>query len=268
MRDPNPAVAGDGAAALEQAGIAVEIGLLEAEARRLNPGYVSRAERGRPFIRSKLGASLDGRTALANGVSQWITSPPARADVHHWRARSSAVLTGIGTLLADDPSLDARLDDAEVEVLQPARVIVDTRLRMPGYARTVSIPGQIIVFTVSDDAWRTDALGMRGVRIERVPEADGRCDLPAVARRLGELEFNEVWVEAGPVLNGALLEAGLIDELIVYIAPMLLGAEARGMFEIGEIVALGDAPRFEIIEHTAVGADLRIVAVPASVPNG
>jgi len=268
MRDPNPTVAGGGVAALEQAGLAVEIGLLETEARALNPGFLSRAERGRPFVRTKLAVSLDGRTALANGASRWLTSEAARADVHRWRARSSAVLTGIGTLLADDPSLDARLENPPTDVVQPARVIIDAALRMPPEARTLSIPGDVLVFTLSDDAARTAELTARGARIERVTAAAGHCDLTAVVRRLGELEFNEIWVEAGAALNGALLEAGLVDELIVYLAPLLLGAQARGMFDIGELTALAQAPRFEFVDYAMVGPDLRIVAVPASVPNG
>jgi len=268
MRDPNPAVAGGGIATLERAGVAVEVGVLETEARALNPGFLSRAERGRPFVRTKLAVSLDGRTALANGVSQWLTGEVARADVHRWRARSSAVLTGIGTLLADDPSLDARLDEPATDVVQPARVIVDAALRTPPDARTLSIPGDVLVFTLSDDAARAAALTARGARIERVGAAAGHCDLTAVVRRLAELELNEIWVEAGPTLNGALLAAGLVDELVLYVAPLLLGEGARGMFDIGELTTLAQAPRFEFVDYAAFGPDLRIVAVPASVPNG
>jgi diaminohydroxyphosphoribosylaminopyrimidine deaminase/5-amino-6-(5-phosphoribosylamino)uracil reductase len=268
MRDPNSAVAGGGAAALEAAGIPVAIGVLETDARRLNPGYLSRAERGRPFIRSKLAISLDGRTALANGASQWLTSEAARADVHLWRARSSAVLTGIGTVLGDDPSLDARPDDAAIDVLQPVRIVVDSSLRMPTTARTIALPGDVIVFTLSDEGPGADALRANGVRVERVGDVRGRCDLAAVARTLGELEINEVWVEAGAALNGALLEAGLIDELVVYLAPIVLGEGARRMFDLGELDALAQAPRFTVTDRSVFGPDLRIVAVPDSVPYG
>ncbi len=268
MRDPNPAVAGGGAAALAAAGIPVEIGLLETEARRLNPGYLSRAERGRPLIRSKLAVSLDGRTALKNGASQWLTGEAAREDVHRWRARSSAVLTGIGTVLGDDPSLDARLDDAAIDVLQPVRVVVDSSLRMPATARTISLPGEVIVFTVCADGPGADELRASGARVEQVAGVGGRCDLTAVARKLGELEINEVWVEAGAALNGALLEAGLIDELVVYLAPIVLGDGARRMFDLGELDTLSEAPRFDVADRAVFGPDLRIVAVPASVPDG
>ena len=268
MRDPNPAVAGGGEAALAAAGIPVEIGVLELDARRLNPGYLSRAERGRPFIRSKLAISLDGRTALANGASQWLTSEAARADVHRWRARSSAVLTGIGTVVGDDPSLDARLDDSAIDVLQPARVVVDSSLQTPVSARTIALPGDVIVLTVSDDGPGADALRAKGVRVERVADVGGRCDLAAVARKLGELEINEVWVEAGAALNGALLEAGLIDELVVYLAPIVLGDGARRMFDLGGLDTLAQAPRFDVTDRSVFGPDLRIVAVPASVPDG
>ncbi|HSG66852.1 MAG TPA: bifunctional diaminohydroxyphosphoribosylaminopyrimidine deaminase/5-amino-6-(5-phosphoribosylamino)uracil reductase RibD [Gammaproteobacteria bacterium] len=265
MRDPNPQVAGGGIEALEKAGVGVELGLLEVEARALNPGYLSRVLRGRPLIRSKLAASLDGRTALANGVSRWITGSAARADVHRWRARSSAVLTGIGTLLADDPSLNARLDDPTIDVRQPSRVVIDSALRSPAGARMFALPGEAIAFTTSSDAQRTAELVDRGVRVERVPGAGHGCDLAAVARRLGELGHNEVWVEAGPKLNGALLAAGLIDELIIYFAPLLFGDAARGMFDLGKLTTLEQCPRLVLDDLETIGTDLRLVARPANV---
>ncbi len=264
VRDPNTAVAGGGIEALEAAGLEVEVGMLEAQARAVNPGYWMRMQRGRPLVRSKLAVSLDGRTALANGQSQWITSADAREDVHRWRARSSAVMTGIGTIVADDPSLNARLDDGGTDVVQPSRVIVDSQLRMPEKAKTLSLPGQSIVFTTQLDSEKTAAFAQDGVLVERVGGAE-RCDLHEVMTRLGAFEFNEVWVEAGPGLNGALLRAGLIDELIIYMAPMLLGSAARGMFDLDEFTKLAQCPRLDFDEIRAIGPDLRIIATPANV---
>ncbi len=264
VRDPNTGVAGGGIEALETAGLDVEVGMLEREAREINPGYWVRMERGRPLVRSKLAVSLDGRTALANGESQWITSAEARADVHRWRARSSAVMTGVGTILADDPSLDARLDEDGVDVLQPSRVIVDSQLRTPENARTLSLPGNRLIFTTKADSEQTAALTRQGVSVERVGGAQ-RCDLHEVMGRLGALEFNEVWVEAGPQLNGALLREGLIDELVIYIAPVLLGSAARGMFDLDNLTELAQCPRLDFDEIRAVGSDLRIIATPANV---
>lgn len=265
-RDPNPRVSGGGIDALRAAGIEVETGALETEARALNPGYWMRALRGRPLMRSKLAVSLDGRTALGNGVSQWLTGEAARADVHHWRARSSAVLTGIGTLLADNPSLDARLADSSVAVRQPSRIVLDTQLRTPLSAKTLSLPGERLIFTIASDPDKVAALAASGVKVERV-DGNRECDLQAVARRLGELEFNEIWIEAGPRLNGALISAGLIDELVIYIAPMLLGNAARGMFDLGEFTALEHCPRLVLEEVVPVGADLRVIARPATLQN-
>ncbi len=266
MRDPTPWVSGGGVEKLTQAGIEVDVGVLEDEARMLNPGYLSRALRGRPLIRSKLAVSLDGRTALANGVSQWLTGEAAREDVHRWRARASAVLTGIGTLLADDPALDARLGDSTIDLRHPSRIIIDSRLRTPLGAKTLSLPGERLIFTRASDPDKAAALAAQGVAVERVG-GDGQCDLREVARRLGELEFNEVWVEAGPRLNGALLRAGLIDELVIYIAPLLLGNAARGMFDLGELTALAQSPRLMLDECRQIGADLRVIARPANVPD-
>jgi diaminohydroxyphosphoribosylaminopyrimidine deaminase/5-amino-6-(5-phosphoribosylamino)uracil reductase len=262
-RDPNPKVAGGGADALTAAGIRVEGGLLEEAARSLIPGYFMRMTRGRPYIRSKLAISLDGRTALANGVSQWLTSEAARADVHLWRARSSAVLTGVGTVLADDPGLDARPADASLTFRPPARVIVDSRLSTPPDARLLSLPGERLIFTLSADRARAERLAARGAVIERVG-GDRRCDLAEVAERLGVLEYNEVWVEAGAELNGALLRAGLIDELLVYIAPKLLGSDARGMFDLGELTSLEQCPQLAIIDTVSIGGDLRLRARPVA----
>ena len=264
VRDPNTAVAGGGIEALERGGLEVELGMLEAQARAVNPGYWMRMERGRPLVRSKLAVSLDGRTALANGASQWITSADARQDVHRWRARSSAVMTGSGTIVTDDPSLNARLGDAAIEIVQPSRIIVDSKLRTPENARTLSLPGDRFIFTTQAGNEKAAALMRRGVSIQRVG-GTVHCDLPEVLTRLASLELNEIWVEAGPGLNGALLREGLIDELVIYIAPVLLGSDARGMFELDEVTELVQCPRLEFDEVRAIGPDLRIIATPDNV---
>jgi diaminohydroxyphosphoribosylaminopyrimidine deaminase/5-amino-6-(5-phosphoribosylamino)uracil reductase len=262
IRDSNPAVAGGGLEALAQAGVEVQSGLLAGDAQALNPGYHTRATTGRPFVRSKLAVSVDGRTALATGVSQWSTGTGAREDVHRWRARSSAVVTGTGTVLADDPSMSARLTDADLDVCQPARVVIDSALRSPAQAKVFAAPGERLIFTVRPDGDREAALARQGVRIERVG-GEVHCNLEEVVDRLGALEFNEVWVEAGPRLNGALLRAGLIDELVIYIAPIVLGASARGMFDLAELTQLKQCPHLEFTEVTQIGPDLRIKGRPA-----
>ena len=257
--DPNPLVDGTGIRKLRESGVDVTVGVLEASAAALNPGYRSRMTRGRPLIRSKLAASLDGRTALANGESQWITGEAARRDVHRWRARASAVLTGIGTVLADDPELDARLPASHPPIVQPARIIVDSDLRTPPTARTLELPGTVLVFGCREAPESAEALKRAGARVQMVPGAR-HCDLAQVMTRLGELQFNEVWVEAGARLNGALLHAGLIDELVIYLAPRVLGADARGMFAIEPLASLEDRVELEYQDVRKVGKDLRIRA--------
>ena len=257
--DPNPLVSGAGIRFLREAGVEVTTGVLEASAAGLNPGYVARMARGRPLVRSKLAASLDGRTALANGVSQWITSAAARRDVHRWRARSSAILTGIGTVLADDPGLNARPQDTQRTIVQPARVVLDSSLRTPPQAKLVGLPGDAIIFAAREAPQAAEALRQAGARVELVP-GGGRCNLASVMTRLGELEFNEVWVEAGAILNGALLDAGLIDELVIYLAPGVLGADARGMFAIDPLASLERRVALKYEDIRRVGRDLRITA--------
>lgn len=257
--DPNPLVDGTGVRRLREAGVDVTVGVLEASAAALNPGYRSRMTRGRPLVRSKLAASLDGRTALANGESQWITGEAARRDVHRWRARASAVLTGIGTVLADDPGLDARLPAPHPPVVQPARIIVDSDLRTHPTARTLALPGMVLIFGCREAPESAEALKRAGARVEVAPGAR-HCDLAQVMTRLGELQFNEVWVEAGARLNGALLDAGLIDELVIYLAPGVLGADGRGMFAIEPLASLEDRIELEYQEVRKVGRDLRIRA--------
>jgi diaminohydroxyphosphoribosylaminopyrimidine deaminase/5-amino-6-(5-phosphoribosylamino)uracil reductase len=262
-RDPNPRVNGAGVRELEAAGIRVDGGVLEQDAEPLNRGFFARMSRGRPWVRAKIAATLDGRTALANGDSRWITGSEARAEVHRWRARAGAVLTGSGTVLRDDPSLDARREQAGIDpslgLRQPLRVILDSRLRTPPTAKTLSLPGEVLIFTTQVDDEAEAVLARTGARVERAGRAE-RCNLERVFARLAELEINDVWVEAGARLNGALLQAGLIDELVLYIAPKLLGDSARGMFALPALAALGDGWDVEIEHVAVVGADLRVVA--------
>jgi len=272
--DPNPRVAGEGLAHLTRSGIRVETGILKQEAERLNPGFFQRMRHGMPWVRCKLAMSLDGRTALANGESQWITGEAARRDVHAWRARSSAILTGIGTVLADDPALTVRLapplsarQGCGEQIRQPVRVVLDSRLRMPATARILEQAGQTRIFSAATaNPAAATALEAAGAKVERVPPAHGKSgvDLVTVLRRLAQEEINELWVEAGPTLSGAFLQAGLVDELIIYVAPLLMGDGARGLFHIPVFTRLVDCPALEITDVRAVGDDWRILARPAS----
>jgi diaminohydroxyphosphoribosylaminopyrimidine deaminase/5-amino-6-(5-phosphoribosylamino)uracil reductase len=265
--DPNPLVNGAGVAALRAAGIESTGDVLADEARALNPGFFKRMRTGLPWVRVKLGASLDGRTALANGASRWITGPAARADAQRFRARSSVVLSGSGTVLADDPALNVRLEGA---TRQPLRAVLDSALRVPPQARMFDREGPALVFTASDDAARRAELERRGVRIETVARApSGGLELEAVLRRLAQLEANEIWVEAGARLAGALLRSRLVDEFIVYLAPSLLGPTARALVELPEISQLEQRLRLEFSECRPCGPDLRLTAVPVtfSVPG-
>jgi diaminohydroxyphosphoribosylaminopyrimidine deaminase/5-amino-6-(5-phosphoribosylamino)uracil reductase len=262
VQDPNPHVAGQGLGKLREAGIAVECGLMEAEARELNIGFFMRMTRGTPWVRSKIAASLDGRTALANGVSRWVTSEDARLDAHRFRARSCAVLTGIGTVLADDPLLNVRLPEA---ARQPLRVVADTALRTPPTARLFQMDGSVLIYGVRYDMDKAAALERVGAQVIDAAkldasELDGRTDLAAILRDLAARGCNEVLVEAGSRLNGALLRAGLIDELILYLAPNLLGDAARGIAKLDELVSLDQRIELEWCDLRQVGVDLRIVA--------
>lgn len=256
MNDPNPRVAGKGAAALRAAGIAVDVGWMQAEAARLNPGFIQRMRAGKPFVRSKLAISLDGRTALQNGASRWITGESARADVQHWRARSSAIVTGIGTVLADDPALNVR---AFPQRVQPLRVVVDSKLQTPPQAQMLRLEGTTLIATASSDRARIAALQARGAEILTLAGAEG-IDLPALFAQLAAREINEVWVEAGARLNGALLARGLIDELVIYLAPHILGNDARGMFALPALTDMAQRMELIIDDVRRVGADWRLVA--------
>ena len=257
MPDPNPRVASQGIAALERAGIRVDIGLLQAEAERLNPGFIARMTRGRPYLRVKLAASLDGRTALANGESKWITGEAARADVQRLRARSSAVLTGIGTVLADDPSLTVR--DLDIG-RQPLRVVVDPQLRMPPATRMLGLPGKTLVVTGEERASETAALRAAGAEVFCLPTISERMDLKLLLEQLAAREVNEALVEAGATLCGELLCAGLVDELVLYLAPHLLGSSARGLFNFPGLASMADRIALDIQDVRAIGKDWRITA--------
>ena len=256
--DPNPQVNGQGTARIAAAGIAIahapaDIAL---RARELNIGFFSRMERGRPWVRMKIAASLDGRTALPNGASQWITGADARADGHAFRKRAGAVLTGIGTLLADDASLDVRLVET---AQQPLRCVVDARLDTPPTARLFEAASPVILFTASTDAARRAALEARGAEIVDVPACDGRVDLQAVLDQLAARHVNELHIEAGARLNGALLQTGRVDELLLYLAPTLLGT-GRDMAALGPFESLAQGLAFDFHDAARVGDDLRILA--------
>jgi diaminohydroxyphosphoribosylaminopyrimidine deaminase/5-amino-6-(5-phosphoribosylamino)uracil reductase len=258
MADPNPLVAGQGLGRLAAAGLQVECGLLEAEARELNIGFVSRMTRGRPWLRLKAAASLDGKTALSNGASQWLTAEAARADGHRWRARACAVLTGIGTVKADDPRLTVRAVPCQ---RQPLRVVVDARLELTPAARLVD--GQpVLVACARSDPARVAALAARNVEVVEIPSPAGKVDLPALLRELGRRGINEVHAEAGFKLNGSLLREGCVDELLLYFAPLLTGDAAQGLFNLPELTTLGGARRLELRDLRQIGPDLRILARP------
>ena len=266
VEDPNPRVNGRGAEILRQAGVQVASGLLAEEAAELNVGFLKRMRTGRPWLRVKLAMSLDGRTALASGASQWITGEAARRDVQHWRARSSAILTGIGTLLADDPRLDVRLPEPPSGPRpKPLRVVLDPRLRTPPDARIFSVAGEVLILAAENPSDRDAGFDLRRrqlmarAAVETVPaDGCGRPRLPDVLDRLGRSEVNEVWVEAGPTLAGAWLQHSLVDELLLYVAPKLLGPQARPLVHLEALHELRQAPGFAIMDVSRIGADLRL----------
>ena len=252
--DPNPLVAGAGIARLRAAGVQVEVGLLGDEARELNVGFFSRMTRGRPWLRAKVAVSLDGRTALPDGTSQWITGAAARADGHGWRKRAGAVLTGVGTVVDDDPRLDVRLVATPT---QPLRVIVDSRLDTPAGARILAPPGQVLVYAANPAPGRADALEAQGAEIAFAPNAAGKVDLQAMLLDLGRRGINELHVEAGAKLNGSFVREGLVDEWLVYMAPRLLGS-GRDLAAFGPLASLAETIELRWHEVERVGDDLRL----------
>jgi diaminohydroxyphosphoribosylaminopyrimidine deaminase/5-amino-6-(5-phosphoribosylamino)uracil reductase len=260
VADPNPAVGGRGLASLEAAGIDVACGLLETEAARLNAGFISRMALGRPRVVVKLAASLDGRTAMASGESRWITGPLARADVQRLRAASSAILTGVGTVLADDPSLTVRAPGLDTAGRQPLRVVLDSRLRTPPDARMLEQPGGTLLLAAGPNG-AEEALAAAGADVEYLQTADGRLDLGAVLSRLAERECNDVLVEAGPTLAGSLVADGLVDELVLYLAPHLMGDGARGLFSLPGLESMAERVQLSITDLRRLGHDLRLRAV-------
>jgi diaminohydroxyphosphoribosylaminopyrimidine deaminase/5-amino-6-(5-phosphoribosylamino)uracil reductase len=261
MEDPNPLVAGKGFAALRVAGIATDVGLMEEDAEALNRGFVSRMTRKRPFVTLKLAMTLDGRTALASGESRWITGEAARADVHRLRAEAGAVLTSIETVLADDPELTVRHVSAP---RQPDRIVVDTQLRAPADAGVWREGARRIAIAVRAPSDRIEALRAKGVEVALVGTTkEGRVDLASALDTLGRMEINEVLVEAGPRLAGAFLEARLVDELVVYVAPSLLGDAARGLAHLPGVRELSQRVPLRFVDVQRIGPDLRVTAVPA-----
>lgn len=258
IEDPFPQVAGQGAERLRAAGIEVEAGLLATEARELNIGFFSRIVRGRPWVRLKVAVSLDGRTALANGVSQWITGPDARTDGHAFRRRASAVLTGVGTVHDDDPRLDVRLVETE---RQPLRVVVDSRLETPTSAKLLAPPGAVLVYAAVPDAAREAALKAAGAEIAFAAGPGGKVDLAAMLADLAARGVNELHVEAGHKLNGSLVREGLVDEFLVYMAPRLLGA-GRDLAAFGPLESLSDTLDLRWISVERIADDLRLIARP------
>ncbi|ENN6802970.1 bifunctional diaminohydroxyphosphoribosylaminopyrimidine deaminase/5-amino-6-(5-phosphoribosylamino)uracil reductase RibD [Enterobacter ludwigii] len=268
MQDPNPQVAGRGLYRLQQEGIDVSHGLMMQDAEAINKGFLKRMRTGFPYIQLKLGASLDGRTAMANGESQWITSAQARRDVQRLRAQSHAILTSSETVLADNPAMTVRWDELNADtqacypqenLRQPLRIVIDSQNRITPAHRIVQQPGETWIARTQDDAREWP----QGVRNIMVPEHNGHLDLVVLMMLLGKQQVNSIWVEAGPTLAGALLQAGLVDELIVYVAPKLLGNDARGLFVLPGLEKLGDAPQLKFSEIRPVGPDVCLHLTPA-----
>jgi diaminohydroxyphosphoribosylaminopyrimidine deaminase/5-amino-6-(5-phosphoribosylamino)uracil reductase len=266
MEDPNPQVSGRGFNMLREAGIEVRCGLLAQEAAELNIGFVSRMTRGRPWVRVKVAATLDGRTGLPSGVSQWITGEAARADGHAWRARASAILTGIGTVREDDPRMTVRAVDTP---RQPQRVLIDSQLEVAPDAQILAGAPTLIFCGVPDARLeaRADALRARGAEIVPLANAAGKVDLPAMLKVLGERQVNELHVEAGYKLNGSLLREGCVDELLVYLAPSLLGTDSMGMFNLVAPAGLDERVRLVFHAVERIGEDLRVLARVAPQPE-
>ena len=262
MRDPNPQVSGRGIELLTLAGIRAEVGLMEAEARELNIGFIWRMTRGRPWVRLKTASSLDGKTALLNGESKWITSPAARADVHRLRARACAVLTGVGTVLADDPRMNVR--DVEGVTRQPLKVVVDSHLHTPPGAQILQGGNALLVCQQAElGQGPLEALLAVGATVLELPGPDGRPDLPLLLEELGRRGVNEAHVEAGSTLNGALLQAGLVDEWVAYMAPLVMGHQARGLFDMSVLEDMAGRRGFQMVDARMLGTDLRLTLRPS-----
>lgn len=257
MQDPNPQVSGKGIALLEAAGIKTTNGILGTEAREINKGFIQRMLYKKPYVLSKLAMSLDGRTAMASGESKWITSAEARHDVQRLRAAASAILTGVDTVLADDPSLNVRLES--IDVKQPLRVILDSSLKTPTSAKLLGLAGRSLVLTCSENTQKIDALKQAGAEVYTLAKnSQGRLDLQGVLQFLAEQQVNDVLVEAGNTLNGALMEQGLIDECVVYMAPCLLGSSARGLFDMPNINKMADKKQLEVLDIRKIGVDIKL----------
>jgi len=263
MQDPNPLVAGRGFERLKKAGVEVTLGVMETQARALNPGFIKRMETGLPYVRCKLAMSVDGRTAMDSGESQWITGPAARSDVQKLRARSSAIITGVGTVLHDDPSMMVRAEQLglknaeEIALRQPLRVVLDSHFRTPATAQIVSQPGKTWLVGVAQD----NPPNITGAELKIIADASGQVDLQAVLKELTANDCNEVLVEAGAVLSGAFLQAGLVDELVIYMAPKLLGHTARPLMALPGMEHMADQVKLSIQDVRSVGDDWRINAI-------
>jgi diaminohydroxyphosphoribosylaminopyrimidine deaminase/5-amino-6-(5-phosphoribosylamino)uracil reductase len=263
MQDPNPQVSGRGLERLRAQGIDVVVGVLEAQARELNRGFIKRMEQGLPFVSLKMALSLDGRSALKNGSSHWITSAPARRDVQFLRARAGAILTSAQTVLDDDPSLNLRLSKQELkqifEVRQPVRVVLDSRLRLSGSEKLFTIPGDIWIYSLSEDVQRKERLEARGATVISITSDESeRLDLRAMLQDLAQRGINDVHSECGQRLAGALIQQQLADQLVLYLAPHLLGSAARGGFDLGELTAMEQRKTCSMRDMRQLGDDLRL----------
>ncbi len=263
MQDPNPQVAGSGLAHLQSHNIETATGLMESQARDLNPGFISRMTRQLPFVRSKIATSLDGKTALNNGASQWITGEAARTDVQHWRARSCAILTGAGTVLADDPNMTVRsMPAGRMDITsQPMRIIVDSTLKMPPNAKILQGGSVLLAFAKASQKKQVQLLAT-GAELLCIPNDEGKVCLKTLLSHLASREINEVLVEGGEGLNGALLAQNLIDEFVIYYAPKLMGGAAKSMFAMPAFTAMNQAIDLQIIDVRQIGTDIRICAKP------